>query len=229
MKCKVGDLVLDQKLLELRPINIYFVSRYRQALRNGAHFPPPLIEKDTLRVVSGNHRVTMYLEEYGPDYMIEVIPEVFPDEAAVIRRFAEENSKHGMPLSGISQKSITQLLLKYGDSAETISQVLNIPVKKVELLAGISVVVIGPNRKKENKPVKHGLEHMIGKTVDRKQYEQHKKVDRGLPVSSLASQIIRWIENDWIDQENSDTMKVLSDLSATLNSFLSSKKKKKSM
>ena len=205
VKKRVGDLVIDEKLTELRPVNIYFVSRYRQAARNGAVFPPVIVEKGSNRVVSGNHRVTMYLEEFGQDYEIDVIEKTFKDEAAVIRCFAEENSKHGNPLSGWSQKYITQKLLEHGDEPEAVAKALNIPVQKVQNLGGMNFVVVGPNKKKERKPVKHGLEHKAGSTVKAKVYETHKKHDRGVPARSQADQLSRWIENDWIDMEDQGT------------------------
>ena len=220
MRVKVSDLIIDEKLLELRPINLYFVSRYRQAVRSGAIFPPPIIEAGTKRVVSGNHRVTTYLDEYGPDHEIEVVSEKFKDEAAVIRRFAEENSKHGNPLSGISQKSIVQALLKYGDTPETVAQVLNIPVKRVELMAGISVIVIGNGRKKEMRPIKHGLEHMVGQSVKVGQYKEHIQADRGLPARTMASQLIRWIENGWINQDDQKTMEIMLNLRDALDGMM---------
>ena len=203
---RVGDLVIDDKLTELRPVNLYFVSRYRQAARCGAVFPPLIVEKGTNRVVSGNHRLTMYLEEFGEDHEIDVIEQKFADEAAVIRTFAEENCRHGAPLSGYSQKYIAQKLLEYGDNPETIAQVLNIPVKKVQNFGGMNFVVVGPNKKKERKPIKHGLEHKAGSTVQLRDYETHKKHDRGVPAKTQADQLIRWIENGWIDTEDTGTM-----------------------
>jgi hypothetical protein len=66
-----------------------------QAMRNGAQFPPPIVD-ETNRIISGNHRVTSYCQEYGSEHEIDVIVESFPDEAAVIRKFAEENGLTAM-------------------------------------------------------------------------------------------------------------------------------------
>jgi len=219
-KVRAGDLVIDPKLLELRPINIYYVSTYRQAARSGAVFPPVIIEQKTKRVVSGNHRVTMYMEEFGPDHEIEVIAEKFKDEASVIRRFAEENSAHGAPLSGFSQKAIAQKLLKYGDEPEVIAKVLNIPVGKIKRLAEFTVVVIGNGKTKNNRPIKRGAESIIGKEIPQKKYNEHVRRDRGVPVCSMASQIVRWINNGWIDVTDEKTMSSLQELSDAINKIL---------
>ncbi len=224
IKKRVGDLVIDEKLTELRPINIYFVSRYRQAIRHGAVFPPMIVEKGSNRVVSGNHRLTTYLEEFGEDHEVEVIEKNFKDEAAVIRCFAEENSKHGNPLSGYSQKYITQKLLEYGDDPETVARVLNIPVKKVQNLGGMNFVVVGQGKKKERKPMKHGLEHKAGSTVKAKVYETHKKHDRGVPAKTQADQLTRWINNGWIDTEDENTINSLWDLYAALEQMFKQQK-----
>ena len=38
-RVQVGSLVFDDKLVEIRPINTVFVSRYRQAMRQGSEVP----------------------------------------------------------------------------------------------------------------------------------------------------------------------------------------------
>ena len=220
MEVKISDLVIDPKLVEIRSINPYYVSRYRQAMRVGAQFPPIIIEAETNRVVSGNHRVSAYLDEYGGGHVIEAIVETFPDEAAIIRRFAEENTRHGYPLSGISQRAIIHILLKHGDSPETIAPVLNIPVQKVNMLGQMSVLVVGKNKRKEMKPIKHGLEHISGRKVSPKQYEEHRKSDRGVPLVHLARQIQRWIDNGWVDMTDMTTLSVLTDLYESLGKLM---------
>ncbi len=219
-RMKISQLEFDPKLIELRPVNPYFVSRYRQSMRSGAQFPPPIIEDGTNRIVSGNHRITAYLQEFDEDYEIDVAVEKFPDEAAVVRRFAEENSSHGNPLNGIQQKAIVQILLKYGDTPESVASALNIPVKKIMNLGKMSVLVIGKGKKKEMRPVKHGLEHLSGQTMKPKLYDQHRKSDRGVPVGALARQLQRHLENDWIDVEDQGTVDALGNLYAALGKFL---------
>ena len=216
MQKKISALIIDERLTELRPINMFFVSRYRQAMRNGANFPPPIVEKGTGRVVSGKHRVSAYLEEFGADHQIDVVERKFKSESEVLRLFAEENSKHGNPLSGYSMKYITQRLLSLGDTPEEIASALNIPVKKVQDMGGMSVFVIG-NGKKEKKPIKHGLEHKAGSNITEADYTCHQRQDRGVPARNLATQLTRWIENDWIDKDDDATVTALRELHAALD------------
>ena len=42
---KIQELQRDEDLLEMRPINKWFVNRYKQAYQSGADFPPLLIDK----------------------------------------------------------------------------------------------------------------------------------------------------------------------------------------
>lgn len=216
---KIKELVVDDKLLELRPINLYFVSRYRQAVRSGSVFPPPIVEKGTNRIVSGNHRVRMYAEEFGPDHKIKVCEMNFSDEAEVIRKFAEENSTHGNALSGLSQKAITQALLRHGDSPETIARALNIPVKRVEMLGNMQVVVIGSHNKREYRPVKRSLDHMTG-PIKKVEYEEHIKKDYGIFSATIASQLIRHLKNGWIDLSNKHILNKMTELRNVLNDAL---------
>ncbi len=220
VKVKVGDLIFDPKLLEIRPINLFFTNRYRQAMRTGAQFPPIIVEAETNRIISGNHRVSAYLGEYGDDHMVEAIMETFQDEAAVIRMFAEENSRHGSPLSSISQKAIVHALLSYGDTPETIASALNMPVKKIQMLGELQVLVIGKGKKSEYKPIKHGLEHLSGQKMNAKLYDQHRKADRGIPVAQQAHQLCRWIENGWVDMTDPGTVTALEELYAALGKLV---------
>lgn len=212
-KMRIGDLVFDKNLTEIRPVNMYFVSRYRQAARSGAQFPALIIEKGTKRIVSGNHRATMYLEEYGEDHEVDVIEKAFPDEKDVLREFAKENSKHGNALSGWSMKYITQKLLDLGDTPEDIASVLNIPVQKIKKMGDMFVVVTGDKKKKEHKPVKNGVsKKILGTEIKSSEWEVHKKNDRGISPVKIAEQIMRWIENDWIDWDDEKTLETFKSL-----------------
>lgn len=219
-KVKISDLVIDPKLIELRPINLFYVDRYRKAMRVGSVFPSIIIEEGTNRVISGNHRVSAYLDEYGGDHVVAAIAETFPDEATVIRRFAEENTRHGMPLSNISRKAIVHALFKLGDSPENIAAILDIPVRQVKNLGDMVVLVVGKGKKGEMKPIKYGLGHMAGQKITPKQYEEHRKADRGVPIGMLARQIQRWIDNGWVDMTDMTTLSVLTDLYESLGKLM---------
>lgn len=212
---KLADLKQCERILSMRPTNPIFVSRYRQAMRAGAKFPPLIIDK-TGRIIGGNHRYEAYLAEYGKEHEVEVIVRKFANEVERIEEAIRDNANHGNALDGITRKRAAIILAELGRSPETIGQLLGVSVKRLEEMCGMSVLVIGTNGQTQRQPLKRGLEHIAGTEVTAEQYAKHRTTDRGVPVVQSALQIIRWIENDWIDWTNEETRAALCDLHAAI-------------
>ena len=70
MKAKLDSLQQAQWVLDIRPVDSFVVSRYRQAWRTGAAFPPIIADKATREIISGNHRWQSAMDEFGPDFEI---------------------------------------------------------------------------------------------------------------------------------------------------------------
>ena len=216
-KIKLGQLKFDEKLLALRPVNIFVVSEYRQAYRSGAHFPPIAIEAKTNRITSGNHRVTAMLKEFGPDYEIEVIVKEYASEKDLLMEFVRENVSHGWRLDGISKKRLAIALSNQGATPEEMAILFNVPVKQLIHWGQETVAVIGGNGQQEIMPAKQGMQ--LDKTVTREQYDEHQKRDLGIPPDKLADQLIRWLRNDWIER-NEVNLASLQTLYKALEGFL---------
>jgi len=212
----VGTLKQCDSILNLRPVNPLFVSRYRQAMRNGDQFPPLTIEADGT-IISGNHRYESYLAEFGEKHEVPVIVKNYKGEAERIEDAIRDNVRHGCALDGITRKRAVLVLSKLGRSAEAIAKLLCISAKRVEDMAGMSVLVIGGRgTKPDPQPVKRGMEHMAGKKVTAEQYEQHRHLDRGVPAAQSARQLFRWIENGWIDWTDEETLVAMTELHAAI-------------
>jgi len=221
---KVKEMNIDPELIRLRPINIIYVSRYRQAFRAGKDLGTIIVDKKTNCVVSGNHRVYAAKEEFGPEYEMNVELVHFKSKKELLKRFVTENASHGQPLSGFSRKRITAELLKHKATPEEIANLFGVAAKRVEEWAGISVVVIDHNgeEKQTVEPAKRGLP--TGLTMSREEYKTHTKADRGIPAYSQAEQLTRWIENGWIEKNCSHTMRALEELRVALEKFFVAEK-----
>ena len=214
MKVKVSELIIDEKLTRLRPINEVFVSRYRQAYRAGKDLGEIIVDTAN-RIVSGNHRVTAMMQEFGLDYETTVTVKKYDNEREVLEDFARHNSDHGNALSGASQRAISIELIKSGASKEEIAQLFGVSVNRVEKWSGITVMVIGgkngKTRHPQPMPAKNGV--APGTTMEREQYETHWKQDRGISAVSQAAQLCRWIDNGWItDAKSIAALQLLSDV-----------------
>ena len=222
LKLQVSQLRFDPQLLELRPVNNVFVSRYRQAMREGSTFPRPIVAEHDgeYTIVSGNHRVTAWLQEFGDDYTVEVEIREYISRKDLLTEFAKENSAHGNALSGFSRTKISLAMITAGANPEDVAQVLNVSVRKITEWAGHTVMVVGKKQKSGRPmPVKAGAD-IEGKTITEEQYAEHVAKDRGIQAHSLADQLSRWIRNDWIDATDTRTVTSLRELSEDIDAFL---------
>ena len=211
----ISKIKLDPVLEEIRPVNQFVVSRYRQAMRNGDQFPPLVLDKD-LSLVCGYHRHAAYLAEYGEDHIAPAIVRKYKTEADRIEDAVRDNARHGMPLDGITRKRVVSKLGELGRDPESIARLLAISVKRVEELAGFTVCVRGAGKSVSRKPVKAGAQSVVGRTVRQVDYEDHVEKDLGLPPDRLAKQLLRWLRNGWIERGDKELAGILAELKEEL-------------
>jgi len=216
-KIKLGDLVFDERLIKLRPINIFFVSQYRQAYRGGHIFPPIIVEENTNRIASGNHRATAMIGEYGLDYEVKVIVKKYASKKALLEDFVKENIRHGCPIDGITKKRLSIALINEGASLEELAVLFGVPVKRIIQMGEQTVVVIGVNGKHEILPVKKNFDTLAELT--KSQYDEHCKRDLGIPPAHLAEQLLRWFRNDWIGRTD-EHLAIMGELHEAIGRFL---------
>ncbi len=216
---KIGDLIIDPKLIAIRHVNPVFVSRYSQVYRNDPKaMPLLLIDSATNRVVSGNHRLTAMKKEFPDDYEIKVYWKHYSSEKEVLKDFASENANHGNAMDNFTRKKLISALCDAGATAEEISRIFNIPVKGVEKLGeGQTKVDIGGGVM-ESKPVKRGFEPPANRPPTKKEYEEHVKKDRGLPLHYMTGQLNRWLIGDHIAITESN-INTLTELKKNINEF----------
>lgn len=221
MQVKIGDLKFNPELIEARPINAFFVSRYRQAYRSGKNMGDIIINKKTMEIVSGNHRVTALLEEYNEDYEIQVVARNFKTKLDELKCFAEENAAHGNALDGKSRKAVTKLMMDAGATQELVANIFGVSTHRIEKWGEQTVFVI-QGKRQEPRISKAGV--TPGTVMNQEQYKTHWRADRGISVATQAEQLIRWIENGWVKVDDVRSMKALEDLQSVLNAFLGEKR-----
>jgi hypothetical protein len=222
MKIKVGELKFDPELLYLRPIDVHGVSKYRQAMREGAKFPKIVVDS-TNTIIAGNHRVTAYRQEFGDDYIIEAEKITFASPRERIEYFAKDNSVHGLPLAAIEKKRIASKLIGLGSSTESIASMFGVAVKRVEEWVGMTVCVIGnagaPGTivTREYLPLKQGSSHMAGEEVSKAEYAEHNESDLGLEDYVIADHLASRLRRGWVDFNDDKTAEALRNLRKEIN------------
>lgn len=208
----LSELSQSEQILEIRRTNPVFVSRYAQAMRAGSDFPPLLVTPDGV-IVSGNHRYEAYCQEYPDDHKVDVIVREFADQADMIETAIRENATHGNPLDGISRKRAVLKLIELGRSEQEVAKLLGCSIKRIMSLAGQYVVVRGEGKK----PVKRGLEHLSGQKISKSQYQDHADRDRAMHVVGQCEQLVRWLDNGWVDLEREENIDALRKLGEAID------------
>ncbi len=215
---RLGDLVSDANI-QVRQVDSATVNTYANAMRAGAEFPPMEADLKSKRVVCGNHRYRAYQRIYGPDEKVPCVLVDFPDEAAMIRRAAEDNARHGKPLDPWDKKCVISRLQSLGDSMEDIAALLGMTPEKVKQWAGLTVIVRGESGERRE-PVKGSLGHLVGTRMDESDYQGHVEHDMGTSAGRIIAQLVRWLKQDMIDKSNHKTVDRLKELHEALGNFL---------
>jgi hypothetical protein len=211
---KLKDIELSEAMLELRPLDAFTVSRYRQHVRTGVKFPPIVLDADGLYPVCGNHRTAAYRAELTDDADIEVIIVKFKSNRERLEYMARDNMAHGMPMDGITRRRVALALADEGMTTGEIAELFNVPERTLEKWGERTVCVIGKGQGRGGtiKPVKAGPDLETGQKVTPEQYETHIKCDMGASFRQMSKQIIRWLNAGWVnldDERNEAALEAL--------------------
>ncbi len=214
-KVKLSELRFSDRLMELRHVDPFTVSRYRIAMRSGAKFPMPVVNAANMEIVSGNHTVTAMLAEFGEAYEVQVEAKAYKSEVEIIQDFTRHNVGHGRPLDGFTQRKIAIALAEAGQSLEDVAKLLNVPVAHLQRWGDRTVVVKGRDNTRVTMPLKGGVTVPSG-TMSEKQYRKHADADIGMKLADLCDQVSERVENGWIDKEDAREVEALDRLREAL-------------
>lgn len=207
----LSSLKFSDALIDLRPIDEVVVSRYRLAMRSGAHFPALVIDADTDEIVCGNHRATAAMREFGSDATFPVEHRKFKDRAEQLTVFADDNARHGMPLDGVSRRRVMAAMIREGMTAEQVASVFNVPVQRVSLATAVDspvTVTVGRGTGSRVEPIKAGT-FVPDKRMSESDYKRHTRTALGVSVKRLALELSERIENGWYDAEDEEEVNAL--------------------
>lgn len=219
---QLADVVLDISVRHREP-EPFTVNSYRQAFRVGAKFPPLIIERGTNRLVCGWHRFEMYRKELEPSSSVDCLYETFASDLELWERAVSDNVNHGRPLDTWDKKRILLKMQELGADKARIALVLGVTPEKLDEWNGMLVVVTSQRNGvayEEEKPVKHGQEHLIGQRIDEGEYERHVRCETGVNARRLAFALKRLVARGWIDKTDERAMGELQLLYDVLGEFL---------
>jgi hypothetical protein len=217
MKIRLKNITQDPKLLELRKVQDRVVSKYREAMRNGARFPAIVIDQNRV-VVSGNHRYMAMLQEYGEEHFAIAVKKKLVTQKERLEFFVKENSTHGYPLDTFSKNKISCELIRAGATKEEVAKLLGVAVKKVIFWGDNQIMVTLGSGGFEYRSIKHGVGN-THRPMTEEEHKEHVDKDIGIAVSQQVNQLLRWLSYDRVARTKRNT-ELLEELYELLQDWL---------
>jgi|SRR6516164_8049722 hypothetical protein len=189
-KIKLSKIVLDESLYPRDQVNAFTVQRYKSAMETGEKFPALVVEAKTYRLIEGWKRYHAYKELEVTECEVEI--KSYASEADAFADAVRLNALHGEPLTAFNIKNAVIKLISYGYTVAKISEVVKMPVSKIEKLErGFTTSA----KTGEPIPLKGGLSHLRGIPLAPKQIEVNRHYS-GMKAVFYINQLIQLIEND---------------------------------
>lgn len=129
-KVNIDDLKRDFQFYPRESVDYPTVSRFMDAMRSGAKFPPMTVCENTGRIIDGFHRYAAY-QQLGIKE-IDAIAERPQSDADFFFLAISANKAHGLGYSQSDQHKIINLALRLGLEREKIALACALPIQKVE-------------------------------------------------------------------------------------------------
>lgn len=217
MKVELGRLVLDFALYPRANVDDSTVARLGEALDAGAELPPPLVEKKSLRVLDGFHRVRLYQRKYPPEYLITVQAEEFKDEAAMFLRAVEANAAHGRPYAPYDRAHALVMAGQMHIPDDLLAKALHLKVERMIEIRQTKTASVG--RAEERVAIKTTICHMADKKLTRGQVAANERLG-GMRQLFYVNQVLILIENDLLDTSDDAVMEAIARLHQALEGLV---------
>ncbi len=224
-KLPLDELVEDIRLYPRLGVDTTHVSTLCEALRAGATLPPIIVDKRSMSVVDGYHRVRAWRRVNGKDSLIPAEVVDYPDNMAMLIDATRRNAAHGRVLDAQDKVHVVRMMRDAGVAYTTIAEVLQITETAAESYnARVAEVVRRPTynstlETKQYVPLKASVSHFAGRTMTPEQAEAHKSAP-GTSYMLLVRQLRQGLEFGLVDDSNTTLREALVGLRTALDAYL---------
>ena len=194
---KVSELLLDYDLYPRDRIEPYNVNQMVEALKAGRELPPIIVDRKSLRVVDGFHRVRAYQKLYGLDAEIPVELRDYKDDAQMFTDAVRLNANHGRQLSTYDRARCIARAESLKLEPEVISSMLNMTVERIAEMKAERFATY----KMEPRVLKRTTAHLAGKELTDDEAQYNIKAG-GMHQTFYINQVIAMLEADTVNWEN---------------------------
>lgn len=224
-KLPLDELVEDIRLYPRLGVDTTHVSTLCEALRAGATLPPIIVDKRSMSVVDGYHRVRAWRRVNGKDSLIPAEVVDYPDNMAMLIDATRRNAAHGRVLDAQDKVHVVRMMRDAGVAYTTIAEVLQITETAAESYnARVAEVVQRPTynstlETKQYVPLKASVSHFAGRTMTPEQVEAHKSAP-GTSYMLLVRQLQQGLEHGLLDTANTSLLDALSGLREAIDAYM---------
>lgn len=213
MKMKCAEIILDYNVYPRHKIDGTHVGHIRSAIRSGVELPPVIVDMKSRRCVDGFHRITATLREFGEDAVIEVELREYRNEAVLVLDAIELNSGHGENLSPFDRVRCVTLADNFKLKDVDLAKALRVPLDEIEHMR---VGRTATNRDGSIIAIKHGISHLAGRRITRRQ-ERGNEAYGGLRPLFYVNQVVLALESELIAEDDAKCWERLTYLRDLLN------------
>ena len=218
-KVALAELIEDADIYPRHAVDASYVQSLYLALVAGVLLPPPVIDRESRRIVDGWQRVRAYRRFLGPEGTLEVKAIAYKDRAAMITDAVALNAVHGRRLNAIDRTRCVIMLRTAGLTDQAIADALHVPKEHIEKLAvklatakAGNGVIPGTNKI----ALKRSVGHMAGQLLSKTQAKAHSMMP-GTNFTLLAKQLCLAIREGLADLDSAKLVAQLIELRDLLN------------
>lgn len=210
---QLSDLIFDFNLYPRHKISQYHVAQMVEALRAEQTLPPPVVDRGSMRVVDGFHRVSAH-RQIDANGTIQADVRTYTSEQQLFLDAVRPNVNHGLSLQRVDRVRALAKLRDLGVSPEDRAGIMGMTVDRAEAL--LTTRLSG-----DPQPVslKGSVTHLSGKQTTEKQRRSINHAG-GLQQHYQIDQVINLIQGDLINTDSATIMDRLRQLQTVLNEFL---------
>ncbi len=194
---KVSELILDYDLYPRERIEPFNVNQMIEALTAGRELPPIIVDRKSLRVIDGFHRVKAYQKLHGPDAEIPLELRDYKDEAEMFCEAVRLNANHGRQLSSYDRARCIAKAEVLKLEPEVISSMLNMTLERIGEMKAQRFATY----KMEPRVLKRTTAHLAGKELSDDEAQYNIKAG-GMHQTFYINQVIVMLEADTVNWEN---------------------------
>jgi hypothetical protein len=223
-KVNIDDLKRDFQFYPRESVDYSTVSRFMDAMRSGAKFPPITVCDNTARIIDGFHRYAAY-QQLGIK-QVDAIAEQPANDAEFFFLAISANKAHGLGYSSTDQNKIVKLALRLGLEREKIALACALPIQKIEEMTRNV-----PRFATDDPPPTKGFSTARSVSLPTPTVQPLRTVKKADPITAsgflfYCSQVIRFLRSDLCDCKDEKIFEKVRELESAVASQLNPNKLK---